>query len=322
VTGTAFTENAATSKVAALPLAHLSLELGHLYMEDFLAGPARLEEHFRQVAPWAAAAVTSARGALAPRKARISTCFLVDDYFSPLQSPRELVPQICRAAEEAGLRIDYLARESGCARAGDTEPARILEAKLVADPPPGTNGGRPPTVETGWLCNGERSATGDALAAMRAGDPRWTPPSENAKRRHSIFVDVEIWDEAGGERVWSCPYLAAVWQLLRLGALRDRGRPLVEPVPWRAELPHRWSDLPLVIQLADRPAPFAAYRTFSVLEPRFMAVETAVRTILNQVGIDPVIHAQLGRRAGAEQLALPEVLVDRIEYAFAGTPWV
>ena len=42
MTETGFRETAAEPRTEAVPLAHLSLELGHLYMEDFEAGPERL----------------------------------------------------------------------------------------------------------------------------------------------------------------------------------------------------------------------------------------------------------------------------------------
>ena len=47
-----FRETTAEPRTQSVPLAHLSLELGHLYMEDFEAGPERLREHFARVRPW------------------------------------------------------------------------------------------------------------------------------------------------------------------------------------------------------------------------------------------------------------------------------
>jgi hypothetical protein len=59
-----FREAAAERRVKRVPMSHLSIELGHLYMEDFLGGPQRLRALFAQVAPWATtarqAATTSA----------------------------------------------------------------------------------------------------------------------------------------------------------------------------------------------------------------------------------------------------------------------
>ena len=49
------------------------------------------------------------------REPRISTCFLVDDYFTQFSSPREVLPMLHEAAAAAGLTIDYLAREDAAA---------------------------------------------------------------------------------------------------------------------------------------------------------------------------------------------------------------
>src|SRR5690606_35636054 len=104
---------------------------------------------------------------------------------------------------------------------------------------------------------------------------------------HSVFVDVELWDERAGARTWSCAYLAAVWQLLRLGLLRRDGAPVTVPRPWPEVLPQAWDLLPAVVQVNPRAAPFTAYRTFSVLPVGFLSTEHAVRTILSQVLVDP-----------------------------------
>ena len=315
-----FRERSAQPKIRSVPLSHLSVELGHLYMEDYLAGPARLEELFAEAAPWAEAAARTARAGRT--KARVSTCFLVDDYFSDLHPPDEILPALTSAAERAGVTIDYLARESACASAlgpaGKVSPAELLVSRLVTEPPAGTTGARPSPVESGWLSNGQRSPSVVDASAMDVGQA-WTPPVQNAARRHSIFVDVELWDGKGANRVWSCPLLAAVWQLLRLRLMRHQGEPLVEPVPAPANLPASWADLPPVVRLNPRAAPFCAYGTTTILSPRFLPVELAVRTILGQVWHDPAVTQQLAERARGEGLALPAEVLDRITYAFAGS---
>ena len=146
----------------------------------------------------------------------------------------------------------------------------------------------------------------------------WQPPRESARRRHSIFVDVELWDEEDGHRTWSCPMLAAVWQLLRLGLLRDQGRPVSTPQDWTDPLfPDSWDDLPPVTRLNPRATAFAAYTTLSVLSPRFLPVELAVRTILSQFACDRTILAEAANRAARDAMQLPAELVDRIRYVFA-----
>jgi hypothetical protein len=149
----------------------------------------------------------------------------------------------------------------------------------------------------------------------------WQPPSENAANRHSIFVDVELWNETSDGRQWSCPFLAAVWQLLRLGALRMKGESVVHPQPPPDNLPEQWRELAPIVQLNPTAPPFSAYRTFSVLAGRFMPIEQAVRTILSQVDVEPGVRAEIVKRGSAEGLSMPSELVERIEYAFAGTPW-
>nr|MDT0663701.1 SCO2522 family protein [Micromonospora sp. DSM 115978] len=197
--------------------------------------------------------------------------------------------------------------------------AALTEASLVADPAPNTNGSRPPSHVTGWLCNGTRSEQPMPAAAMRTGKA-WTPPKENRARQHSIFLDVELWKTDGGRRVWSCPFLAAVWQLLRLGQLRVHGESPAQPVAVDlADLPDEWSQLPAVVKLEPRAAPFCAYRTFSVLDRRFLDVEHAVRTILSQVVIDASVVDQTVRRAAGEGHDLPLEITDRISYLFLGS---
>jgi hypothetical protein len=66
----------------AVPFSHLAVEFGHLCMEDFLAGRESLTRQFEQVRPWVTAA-----GEAAAQRARISTCFLVDDYFTRFSTP-------------------------------------------------------------------------------------------------------------------------------------------------------------------------------------------------------------------------------------------
>ena len=315
-----FSEAAAERRVASVPLAHLSIELGHLYREDLQpddlnSDNRRLVDHFQAVRPWVDALRRSTAESLPGRAPRVSTCFLVDDYFGGFSSPAELVPKLVAAAGEAGLVIDYLARESGCAEAGGLSLAELVEARLVDDPPPGSTGARPPARETGWLCNGERSPVSvEALSDVHG----WRPPVENGARNHSIFVDVELWNVQNGTRVWSCPFLAAVWQLLRLGLLRNMGEPVAAPARRPADLPARWTELPVVVQLTPDAAAFSAYRTASVLGARFLPVELAVRTILGQVHVDPEADRQVVQRSAAESVPVPAEVVERVGYVFLG----
>ena len=319
-----FREATAERRVEAVPFSHLSIELGHLYQEDFTAG-LDLREHFERVAPWVSAGreayVGSPQGHQRQQgrrtRTRVSTCFMVDDYFSRFSSPAQLVPELVNAAHTAGLEIDYLARESGCADTGKVALARCVESRLVVDPPPSTNGSRPPVTERGWLCNGQRSPANDVkpTGAMDPVQP-WAPPAENGARRHSIFLDVQLWDENNGRRTWSCPFLAAVWQLLRLGMLRYNDVAVTVPQIQDGKFPDDWDRLPVVTQLNPTAAPFSAYRTLSVLSTKFLPIEHAVRIILSQVSIDRDVLNQITARSQKENVELPPELIDRIEYVF------
>jgi hypothetical protein len=316
---TQFLESSADLKVESLPLSHVSVEIGHLYAEDWADGEKAVRRTFAAAAPWVRAAQAPQAIGCDKKSVRVSTCFLIDDYFSRFSSPAEVIPMVLAAARKEDLEIDYLARESACAASDGpgVSPAALTLGRLVTEPAPGTTGGRPPVTETGWLTNGQRSPSASRGEAMAKRMP-WQPPQESARRRHSIFIDVELWDERDGCRTWSCPMLAAVWQLMRLGFLRDRGRPVVTPQDLAfAQFPGSWDDLPAVTRLNPNAMAFAAYTTLSVLSPRFLPVELAVRTILSQFACDDTIFAAAAERAGRDAMQLPAELVDRIRYVFA-----
>jgi hypothetical protein len=317
---TEFLESSAELKVESLPLSHVSVELGHLYMEDLAGGEAAIRQTFAAVAPWVRPVEIPRAIGCTKRSVRVSTCFLIDDYFSRFSTPAKVIPMVLSAAEQEGLRIDYLARESACGRrlidGQDDSPADLVLARLVTEPVAGTNGSRPPLIETGWLTNGQRSPSMSREAMTKP--VVWAPPRESARRRHSIFVDVELWDECDGDRTWSCPMLAAVWQLIRLGLLRNKaGRPVIVPTERPADWPESWAELPAITRLNPNAAAFAAYTTLSALSPRFLQVELAVRTILGQFAAEGSVLAEAGLRAERDGMALPAELVDRIRYVFA-----
>lgn len=318
MTESVFRETTAELRTQSVPLAHLSLELGHLYMEDFEAGPARLRENFAEVRGWADAARASAARRAGLRRPRISTCFLIDDYFSRFSTPAEIVPLVLEEAEKAGLVIDYLARESGCVVADRIELAESVMHRLVESPPPGSYGSRPPVNQTGWLANGQRTALArSALAEITT----WQPPHETAARNHSIFMDVELWSGKDDGRLWSCPFLAAVWQLARLGLLRHLGEPVLVPRRWTGgDFPRDWDRLPPLLRLNDSAAPFSAYRTCTLMSNRFLAVEDAVRLILDQIAVDSGALEQVVERSGREGGAVPETVAQRATYVFYEEP--
>jgi hypothetical protein len=313
---TTFRELAAESRVESVALSHLSVELGHLYMEDFAAGPDRLDARFARVAAW----MERAEGAVRRRpdqdggqRRRVSTCFLIDDYFTQFATPAEVLPVLLEAAQRNELKIDYLARESACAEADEVPLAALIAGRLTAMPAEYDNGSRPPVLESGWLCNGRRSTENDNKEAMR--QKAWTPPTEIGARNHSVFVDVQLWHDKGGIRTYSCAYLAAVWQLLRLGMIRNEGSSVVHPATLES-FPERWAEMPSIAQLNADATPFCAYRTFSTLPKRFLQVEAAVHVVLNQISPQPEVLDQLVSRSAREGVEISSDLTERIEYVF------
>lgn len=320
--GPAFHEADAHHRVESIPLSHLSVELGHLFAEDFDEGYDALCRHFARVAPWLAAASAACASQVPGRRARVSTCFLVDDYVTRFGTPGAVVDDVRRAAAQSAVAVDYVVRGSTCVVLDGVDVARLVADRIVEEPAPATTGARPPATEGGWLSNGQRSPTSGAGAAM-AGPSAWHPPVETAANRHSVFVDVQLWDEDGATgRIWSGAFLSAVWQLLRLGLLRHAGVGLIRPVAvdaWlSAGVTDDWDAMPAVLQLNQHAAPFCAYRTYSVVSARHLPVEHAVRTILNQVAVEEAVQAQLRQRSEAEGMALPEEVVQRIGYLFEG----
>ncbi|WP_432905240.1 SCO2522 family protein [Micromonospora matsumotoense] len=313
-----FQEAAAVGRTESVAYAHLSVELGHFYAEDFGAGCQELRDRFARIAEWSAMIpVLANRGLTAGRQPRISTCFMVDDYFHRFGSPREVIEQVQSAAAAQGLVLDYVARESSFARHDGVEVAQMVVDALVVEPPRNTTGSRPPLSESGWLSNGMRSPGHVDAPAMTLPRP-WSPPVQSGDPRHSIFVDVELWSGEPGSRVWACALLASVWQMARLGVLRHRGETLMQPHRLTGELPDSWDALPAVVQLNPAAAPFCAYRTLTLMDTQYLPVEMAVRTILGQVAVPPAIAQQITSRAGGEGLRLPGELVDRLSYVFIG----
>ncbi|MBK3580038.1 hypothetical protein JHN63_40870 [Streptomyces sp. MBT65] len=316
MTESVFRESTAEPRTQSVPLAHLSLELGHLYMEDFEAGPERLREHFAEVRIWVDAVRASVARRAGLKRPRISTCFLIDDYFNRFSTPAEIVPLVLSEARKAGLVIDYLARESGCAVADRIELAESVLHRLVESPPPGSNGARPPVSQTGWLANGQRTPA-------PPGSTAWQPPQETMARNHSVFMDVELWSREDDAWLWSCPFLAAVWQLARLGLLRHLGEPVLTPYPWTGgDFPRDWDRLPPLLRLTESAAPFSAYRTCTLMPNRFLAVEDAVRLILDQVDVDSGALRQVAVRSAGEGVAVPEAVAQRATYVFYEEPGV
>ncbi|RJO77949.1 hypothetical protein D5S18_06645 [Nocardia panacis] len=328
-----YSEETEHVRIEQVPLSHLSIEVGHFYLNEITNDMDQVVKEFRRIVPLVDAFIASARVEFGPQ-ARISTCYLIDDYFQPDTDPREILGKLLTAADETGLRIDYLAREAGCWQAtpfADGVPvgepielAEMVAARLVAEPAPPATGRRPPTVESGWLCNGRRSSDFDAAQAMRV--PQYRPPEEFGRREHSIFLDVQLWskhtENINGDSVirtkWSCPFLASVWHLLRLGMLRYEGAAVVDPQPWSpGEVwPRQWRQVPAVVRLNPDAAPFAAYRTLSMLPKRYLGIEHSVRLILDHIDLDDDVVGQIIARGAADEVpvTVPRKVTERLSH--------
>ncbi|MFX0575520.1 SCO2522 family protein [Nocardia nepalensis] len=326
-----YSESTELPRVAKVPLSHVSIEVGHFYMNDLVDGEDRISAQFRRIVPLVDAFTEAAKVEFGPR-ARVSTCFLTDDYFRSDTSPGEILDKLLGVADECGLRIDYLAREAGCWSVPPTEYgaaitprielAELVRARVVAEPLEGANGRRPPTAESGWLCNGRRASDDAPGQAMH--DEPYAPPEEFGRREHSIFLDVQLWSKhtrnVNGRMEtftkWSCPYLASIWQLVRLGMLRFDGRPVVEPQLWEPTdaWPTSWWELPALIQLNPRAKPFAAYRSLSLLPQRYLGIEHSVRVILDHIQLDDEVVDQIVERGLAEGITVPRKVTERLTH--------
>ena len=154
----------------------------------------------------------------------------------------------------------------------------------------------------------------------------WQPAVEYSKRNHSIFLDVELWrdiaepgadhDEVLSHRQYSCPFLAAVWQLVRLGLLRNDGAPALTVSERPAEWPDDWALFPDIVKVNPAAKPFYAYRVFSIMPSHFLGIEHAVRTIVDHFLVDPGVAELLRIRAEEKNVPFPAAVADRVSHHF------
>jgi hypothetical protein len=306
--------------------AHLSIELGHFYPDDLSKGPEHFMGYFRRIARYARVAAENYADRNGLDAPRISTTMMVDDY-RKLQNvtPQRVIGELLLpAAQAAGLEVDYLAREAACAAytpAGSSQqisPANILLGRIIDIPPIGSPiGSEQPSSRTGWVCNGSRP-----VASSSKADASWTPAQEYGADLHTTFMDVEIFSERKRDgRIWACPMLATVWQAARLGDLHNQAKPAmaVQAAPrdegGSLNFGESWNELPAIMQVNPNAAGFEAYNAYSILPARYLSVESAVRTILEQVG--PIEESNLIHDIAAKEgVSLPS-LHERLEYAFS-----
>lgn len=124
-----------------------------------------------------------------------------------------------------------------------------------------------------WLGNEGRPRPRMALAQAglieEGADPRGpssSPPagSSRGSRLHSIAVDIEMWSGYQSSPVWSCAWLAAWWQLVRLGFGSEE-------------------DLDDAIVGGSRAKGLVGSQTLTVLPTGLLEVEYAVRLLLSRM---------------------------------------
>lgn len=278
----------------------VSIEVLHIY--GTASAPESVARHAQREARWVEAIVS----ALERRGREWSICILVDDT-DPRADGDELEARLRDAWRATGLPLDHAVRETECA----ASIGRMIE-RFTGEVDLGLAGllgtaVRPPPVDVlaereRWLANGEpgRPVTtrlGPAEINEEPGEAGTPPSRVSGSRMHGIHLDVELWSPAAhDEPLWSCPTLAAWWQLLRLGAPHVDGSPLAAPAA------------------GGRPLPLHARSTLTVLPFGLLEVEHAVRSILERVAVPPQWLA-----AGTEGEPAPNAAahLDRIGYVFA-----
>lgn len=271
----------------------LSVEIAHIYLDDLD------EEKADSAAKMAAAFLKHIFASYKDQQRVISTTILIDDYFSESNvSVEKATELIVGACQNHGIIIDHIVPESACAAGIEKMFDLITEQPRKGA---GSRGGEisAPARAAGWLSNGDsmrlthKSLIGDPFTKARkkvvVAEPRY---------RHSLFLDVQLWSQETDKLLYSCPALAAWWQLMRLGVDEgDDGLP---------RLPDH------IVSRPDAP-PFFALNTFSILSIDFLEIEHAVRTILSQVFI-PASARQRWRRGPSEPSNQGHL--DRIAYFF------
>ena len=312
-------------------IADLSVEIGHLYLSDLkfdaISGSEMentadledrppdegesqvvdLESYVTRRLDRGIAAVSPIVNRYRASKKRVSTAVLIDDYFYRRSSDAELLDRVVAAIMEYsetaknGIKLDYIAFEADLA-----DSVRTLINLIAREPPAGAGSRSQAELEYDdrWLGNGQAGRARTVKKTRRLGRVEAPPHEESTaepnRRQHSIAMDIELLSLRNGFELWSCPLLAAWWQLVRLGLLRDEhGEPT---------MPKR------TIALGrDQNVPLHAKRTLTALVPEFLEVEAAVQTILRQTALSGDLRTQL---KDSRQEIEPRDHLKRISYVF------
>lgn len=279
-------------------VADISVEVCHLYGDELELD--RIVDGLRLAKP----IVDSIRQACPSLS--LSICMLIDDYFGNLRvDPEDLHDRVRQAAVKADLAVNYLVSEAKLA-----ETVRCLTDNLRPIPYPGAGSlvaERPigsylsSTLGSQLTNRGERDLSGFPESVRNfVHDRDVTKPSESGLKHrarrgeHDLDLLVELWsaDPSNSANKYSCAVLAAWWQLARLGWWRGGGVGSVLPG----------------VDSLDGSIPFAARRTISILDPAYIEIEHAVRTILE----DFVVSG----RVKAESEAFDDNVLGKVAYCF------
>lgn len=258
--------------------ADLSIEVGHAYLGELADKPWLPDASAASAAFWIKPIIE----ALGSRK--VSVCLMVDDYFVARGGidPADAEVKFAEAFERAGLPLDYVAHEADLADVAADVRAMIQPqprfGELAHEQPSGEmntlkdSAGR--WVSSGWVSNGDPVRKQSVDRGFRIAGAATAAVKEYVRPEHrtSMALEVQIYKSDKNETEWACPFLAACWQLVRLGALRDEDNQLVFPKRLR--------------RLREDTAPFHAHKTLSLIPSSMLRVEHAVRVILSQLDLD------------------------------------
>lgn len=283
--------------------ADVSFEVAHLYLGD-RAIEQTIERYADAARTWALPIVSQMR----EDGDTVSVVVFLDDYtdtkgeIHPADQVRE---RVVAALQERGLKVDYVALESECAKS-----AHILATCIEPAPVQGdgsvTRNAKQVAFTDGHFVHyfGHSVRAAGAIAEYYGMGPR------SFEQRTDIGLRVRLHGETGGD--FTCPAVAAWWQLIRLGALLGVSETRAEEEGYKLSqiegAPHgTWA--------RPKAAPFIAKRTVTLLPPAYIGVEHAVQVLLDNAGLPERLQKSLGITARGEKIAAAPR--DRISYLFA-----
>lgn len=285
--------------------ADVSFEVAHLYLGD----PALEEtiDAYAEVAKaWAAPLIDTMRAA----GKIVSVVVFLDDYSDStgkVHAADDVRPRAIKALAKRGIEVDYVALESECAKS-----ARLLTTQLDVPANEGAGSFVRPSTGCDVDASGEfvhyfddKSLADFAIGRLYKLSKRSLP------QRTDIGVRIRLHDPAGDD--FTCPAVAAWWQLIRLGAFAGTSAAEAEQDGFTLS--------PTIVGAPDGTwrrqdaAPFMARRTVTLLAPIYLGVEHAVQVLLSNANLPERFRKSLG--IGTQAQRPSTVLNQRISYVFA-----